>query len=119
MLVTVRLTPTISIKILFHRIILVINMLLVRVYFRTFLNVPHVLFSYNFFSLNGEALKHAIITGDIKLLHTDETDSVTENIIRLNLGIPVITENLDAPRNHHRMKNEISFEKSPIPIDRV
>ena len=71
-----------------------------------------------FFSLNGEALKHAIITGDIKLLNTDETDLVTENINRLNLGIPVITENLNAPQDHHRMENETSFEKSAIPIDR-
>ena len=93
-------------------------MQLTRVYFRTFLVISHVHILISLFSLNGEALKHAIITGDIKLLHTDETDLVTENIIRLNLGIPVITENSDAPRDHHRMKNEISFDKSAIPIDR-
>ena len=69
-------------------------------------------------NLKGDALKHAIMTGDIKLLHLDDTDDITESIVDLDLGIPVLTENSLAPADHFRLGEETSFEKNNFDLGR-
>ena len=67
-------------------------------------------------NLRGDALKYAIQSGDIKVLHIDDADSSSEAILDLNLSIPVLSEHNQLANGHRQLAEESQFSVDTLSI---
>ena len=69
-------------------------------------------------NLRGDALKYAIESGDIKLLHIDSDDSSSEAITDLNLKIPILSEHTSLAQGHLKLQEESVQSHETLKLDR-
>lgn len=68
-------------------------------------------------NLRGEALKYAVGSGDIKLLHIDDADSSSEAILDLGLDVPVLSEHQHLANGHQTLADEGGYGVQTLPIE--